>query len=880
VALKLRNFIAWNALALSWIVTTSHPVQAQALQPQRPGVDTPFSTISKDKLKQLKDQNPDITAEFSTESEAQSGKDIGNALDQLSSEEREKAQEILKGRAGTLSDSPGASDLSNLKSAKGGKDNRKRNSREDTDEVYFAPPSSIERIYEGKFPNAVMRNLKQFGYDLFFSRAPETFTPLLDVPTNPDYIVGPRDSFTVNIWGALNLSQKVTVRADGTITLPRIGTLKVWGLTAKQLEQTVQKRLSEYFSGVRSSISFDRIRMIDVFIVGDVRRPGSYSIPSTATSINALFHAGGAAKTGSLRDIRLLRGNKEIAKIDLYDFLVEGANTQIQLQSQDVLLVPVIGAVAGIAGHVKRPAIYEIEKDTTLFDIIQLSGGLSFTGYAGRISLERVEENKRRITRDFEIPADFKSLKREQTLQGDLGFKVQDGDLVQIFPVLPDLEKTVFLRGFVKRPGPYEFKDGMKLRDLLKNFEDVQADPYLEFLQIARTVPPKNTIKSIFPNLGRLFEGDESANVALEAGDEIIVFSKDELQLKEKISIEGKVNKPGQYFYFEGMTLRDLVFMAGNLTEDAYQANAEIARYDVEANELKFRRIQVDLKQAISNPDSDMNPKLQPKDRVLIQGLPNWELENFIQLLGEVKFPGNYSFSHKERLSSVLERAGGFTDRAFLKGSIFTRKSVKAIQEKNLKEQIQRLQEAVLQESLKGTQVSGEDARSMEEAIVARRSLLKSLESSEVTGRMVIEIGWLKEFRGSKFDIALEPGDVLSIPPIPSVVTVTGEVFNPTSLVFVSGKDVQYYLDQVGGPTMNADTDSILVIRSDGSVTSRRQNRGFLLRNFYQMEVFRGDTILVPKDISRFSWLATTKDLTEILFKIASTTGITITAFK
>lgn len=756
----------------------------------------------------------------------------------------------------------------------------------DLDEFYEEEePSSVEAIFMGRFPDTISRDLKQFGYDVFLKREDEkpkrdSFTPLEDVPISQDYIVGPGDSFVVNVWGGSNFTKALTVRRDGSVFIPKVGVLKVAGLSYKAVEAAIVKRISSLLSGVRVHVSMDTIRSIDVFVIGEVNRPGTYSMPSTSTPMNALFHAGGAKKNGSLRNVKLLRNNKEIATIDLYDFLILGKNSgNQQLQSQDVIFVPVIGSVAAVAGNVKRPAIYELRKGDNLWSAIQMAGGLSFTGTTGRLSSERVRANKERVTRDFQIPENFNQLTKQDITKTDLDSAVEDGDFIKIFPVLDTVRGTVFLRGHAKRPGPYEFKTGMKLKDVIGSFDDLKAQPYTKFLQIVRTIPPKDDKQSLFVDLQKLFNGDESANLALQDRDQIIIFSESELNLKERVSITGKVNKPGDYYFFEGMRLRDLIYMAGNLKQEAYLANAEIARYIVKTDELKFDRIQVNLKDVFSGNEK-MNPLLMPKDRILIQGIPNWYLQNFITLTGEVKFPGKYSFASNETLSSVLARAGGFTDRAFLPGAVFTRDSVRVIQEKSLKEQISRLEEALLQESAKPPSVGSSDYQNWAEASAARMSLLKNLKEVKPSGRMVIQIADLKQFKGDRYDITLEPKDTLNIPPIPSTVTIIGEVYNPTSMVFIGGKTVKYYLEKAGGTTINADNESIFVIRADGTVVSRRQNRGFLLRNFYQTEVERGDTILVPKDITRFSWLNATKDITEILFKIASTTGITITAFK
>lgn len=654
----------------------------------------------------------------------------------------------------------------------------------------------------------------------------------------------------------------------------------MWGKTWQDMSRIIRTRLGNFFSGIKVDIALEGIRMLDVYIIGEVEQPGAYSVPSTATPINALFYSGGPKKKGTMRNIKVLRNNKEIAKIDLYDFLISGIHTKQKLQSQDVIMVPVIGGVAAVGGHVKRPAIYEIDESTTVYDLLQLAGGLSFAGSVGRLSLERVDQNKNRVVRDIQIPENFSEMSKEMALKTELQEKLQDGDMLQIFPVSGKFEKTVFLRGHVKRPGSYEFKSGMKLTDLIPNFEVLLSDPYTAFIQVVREVPPKDEKKALFTSLDDAINGSPEANISLQAGDEVYVFSKEELNLREKVSVEGKVNQPGEYYFFEGMRLRDLILMAGNLTNDAYAGKAEIARYIIEKDKLNFKRISVNLDAALSGEASN-NPELLPKDKIFVRGLPGWQLGNQINIVGQVKYPGQYSFFKNERLSNVIERAGGFTDQAFLPGTVFNRVSVRKMQEQSLKEQITRLEEALLQESVNPTEaVSTEDLAASKDALAARKALLRNLQSAEVTGRMVIGLKPLDEFRGSKNDIRLEPGDSITIPQIPSVVNIMGEVYSPTSIVFESGRNVAYYLERAGGPTISADTESIFVIKADGSVISKRQDRGFLLRNFYQTRVERGDTILVPKDISRFSWLQTTKDLTDIIFKIASTTGITIQAFK
>lgn len=748
--------------------------------------------------------------------------------------------------------------------------------------------STVEEIFTGLYPSEISRELTQFGYDLF-SPASVGFLPsnssTTDIPVSKDYVLGPGDTFTINVWGSNNFSYTVTVRADGNIFIPKLGTISVWGKSFSQASAQIERKFSDFFSGIKVNIAFETIRSIDVFVVGEVVQPGRYAVSSTSAALNALVQAGGPTKSGSLRNIKIIRNNKEVASVDLYEFLIDGKINNQKLQSQDVILVPVIGKLAAIAGHPKRPGIYEWKDSTTVYDLIMMAGGLKFTGFAGRLSLERVLENQKRVTRDFNIPTNFKDLSREQALKTDLGSKVDDGDLVSIFSVLPEKFGTVTLKGHVRRPGAYEFKEGMKLSALIRSFDDLKPESYTSYVQIIRTTPPTDSQIAMFTSLDEALKGNAAYNVELKDRDIIVVFSKAELRLRDKVSIFGKVNKPGEFAYFKGMTLKDLILMAGNLTQDAYQASAEIARFKVENDQIKVDRLQVDLRAALSPAGANqaaINPFLEPKDRVSVYGLSNFETKNYIDIEGAVQFPGRYSFLPNERLSSILARSGGFTKNAFLKGSIFSRESVRELQERSLKEQITRLEEAILNENLRAGQNSAsvQDAAGQQESLNARRALLRNLEAAKASGRMILDLTDLNKFKNSPQDIMLEPGDKLSIPVEPSVVNVMGEVFNQSSVVYQKGETLSYYLDRAGGVSPNGDGSSIFIIHANGSVSSRKQSRGFLLNDFMRTKVERGDTILVPKDISRFSWLSSTKDFTEILFKIASTTGITITAFK
>ena len=291
--------------------------------------------------------------------------------------------------------------------------------------------SEIEAILSGKIPLTVSTDLTQFGYDLFRSTV-STFAPVEDVPVGPDYVVGPGDRFTIFLWGRFDLTYQVVVNRDGEISIPKIGPLKVWGLNFSQLQEYLFKEFSRYYKDFQLNVTMDRLRTIQVYVVGEAATPGSYILSSISTAYNALFAAGGLTKRGSLRNIQLLRKGKKVQTIDLYDFLLKGDKSQDErLQSGDTLFIPVIGPTAGMAGNFRRPAIYEMKGSMTLGEMIELAGGISAVGYLQRVQIERVTAHEKRIVADF----DLSSIAQAQKPVPELSLKIQDMDLVKVFPI-------------------------------------------------------------------------------------------------------------------------------------------------------------------------------------------------------------------------------------------------------------------------------------------------------------------------------------------------------------------------------------------------------------------------------------------------------------
>ncbi|MBW1737850.1 MAG: SLBB domain-containing protein, partial [Deltaproteobacteria bacterium] len=564
----------------------------------------------------------------------------------------------------------------------------------------------------------------------------------------------------------------------------------------------------------------------------------------------------------------------------LYDFLLKGDKSQDErLQSGDTIFVPVIGPVVGITGNVKRPAIYEMKGTMNLQEVIGLAGGVTFLGYLQRIQLERVESHQKKIVVDFDI---------SESLYGErpqLDTPIQDGDLIKIYPILPTTQNIVYLEGHVKRPGGYEFKKGMKLLDLIPSFDELLPEPYLDHAEITRLIPPDFHPETISFNLGGLLKGDLSQNIELKEYDTVTVYSRDTLQEVPQVTIGGEVQRPGKYRLLENMRVKDLIYKAGNLKRSAYLPEAEITRLIKTEKTVLSKMININLGEALKENDK-YNILLKEDDYVFVRRIPEWYTEKTCTIKGEVNFPGEYSISRGERLSSALERAGGFTEYAYLKGAFFTRESARRAQQERLKGFIDRLEADILRAQIKlaeGT-LSEDAAKAAKQSLTAKRELVRKTKASQATGRVVIVLDSLDKFKGSKYDLELEDGDTLTIPPVPGTVNVMGSVYNPTSIVYTQGKRVDFYLNKVGGPTPDAEKGEMYIVKADGSIISKTQKGKFgilwdteenrwVSGGFMSARIEPGDSILVPSKVTRFVWKREIKDWTTILYQLAITAG-------
>ncbi len=741
--------------------------------------------------------------------------------------------------------------------------------------------SRLEKIFSGQISPKIDIKLHQFGYDFFKQGYP--FTPEKNIPVGPDYLIGPQDSFTIHLWGKVEETHVVTVSRDGGITLPRLGTLIVGGLTFSELKKILNNKFKEYYPDFNMSITMGALKVINIYMVGELNRPGTYNLSSLSSVVSALSASGGPSKNGSLRNINILSNGELLKTIDLYDFFINGLKeNDITLKQGYTVFVPVIGPTVAVSGHVKRPAIYEMKNEQTLEEIIKLAGGVLPTSHLQNVIIERIIGHTRREVVSFNLdPLNEETSTNLKTI-------IKDGDLIKIYPVHKDIEKIVYLEGNVKYPNEYELKEGMRIKDIIPSYDYLLPEPYLHQAEIIRLVPP-DLHPEIRPfDLGAMLDGDESQNLILKDRDRIKIYNAWEKQNIPEISISGALRNPGIFRLYEGMTIKDLIFAAGNTTRNAYLTRGELTRIVSGESGTDIIKINFSPQKAIEGSSED-NLTLQGDDQIYIREIPkyNSSLERRVYLEGEFRFPGEYSFSEGEKISSVIERAGGLTAEAYPYGAVFTRESAKEIWAARKREYVDKLEEDIFTVSAFTAEsaLDSDQAQIALQTLNAKKEMLEKLKQAEPTGRMVIDLSDVILMPSGDNDLELRPGDRFTVGKRPDSVFVIGEVYNPNAIIHTSGGDVGHYINIVGGMTDNADKKQIYIVRADGSVVSKKQSKLGLFSwdgsnhrwgfgSFRSIELNPGDTIIVPKKMMKFGWMKFLKDTTGIMYNIAVSAGM------
>lgn len=654
-----------------------------------------------------------------------------------------------------------------------------------------------------------------FGMD-FFKNPKISFTPNLNMATPENYQVGPGDELLVEVWGATEGNFKQKVDAEGNIFLNGVGRIHVAGLSFSEVKAKINSFLKRIYSGISApdgsyakiytGVTITQVRTVKVNIIGEVMVPGTYSLSSLSTVLNALYACGGPSESGSFREISLVRGGKKIANFDIYDFLINGSEKgNLGLQDQDVIIVPPYKNRVWVEGQVKRKGFYEMLNSETLANLVSFFGGFTSDAFTNTLVLERIKEAKREVK---EI--NFSEISK---------LKMQNGDRLKVHAITNEYQNRLSIGGAVYQPGVYEYKEGMTALDLLNRANGVKKDASLNRGLIFRT---ENRVdyQTLSFSVKDLIENKH--NITLKDNDSLYIFYKDSLQFKRFVKVEGAVNKPRELSYMENMTVEDAISLAGGLSNGADPSVIEVFR---ETNDGNFEKLSQAFKVSSNNELKSEGEAmvLQPNDVVSVRYIKGFTPLQTVSVMGEVLYPGVYSIQSKnEHISDLLERVGGFTPFAYKEGATLVRK-------KTEEGEIQ--QEDFLDELISQESTSAESSKS-----------LKKVAKKTNEYRIGIDISKILKHKHSKYDLLLNEGDMLLIPSERQTVEIRGEVLAPSMVRFQKGQSLRQYIDQAGGFSNRAKKRSIYVLYANGSIKSTRTSLFF--KNY--PELAPGAIIIVP----------------------------------
>lgn len=714
---------------------------------------------------------------------------------------------------------------------------------------------------------------KIFGFALFRS-GKLNFSPNLNIPTPVDYVLGPGDGIVIDLWGATQQYWTLEISAEGIVRLQDLGPVYVNGLTIEEAKEKLVNRLSQAYDGLKPSdggkptifnqISLGNIRSINVTIVGEVHSPGNYALNSLSTVFTALHAAGGPTENGTFRSVRLMRNNKLKAEIDIYDFLVEGIKPNDELlRDGDVVLVKQYGGHVKLEGEVRRPGVYEIKEGDTFQDLLKNAGGFASNAFRSFIDIQRNAANGKTI---LNISGD----------EFDKKFPA-DGDVIFVRLNQETYNNRVQLEGAVQMAGIYELTDNMSVKDLIEKANGLKGDAYLNRGTIYR-MSSDFSQEAIAFDLQKLLSG-QIADIALVNEDIVKISSIYELRDEYYVEINGEIAIPGTYPFINNMTVEDIIMLAGGLIEGASGANVEISRRNTEGLSNSLAEIVTfNIDKNLSVSSDARNVRIEPFDQVFIRRTPNYNIQQQITLEGEITSPGIYVMSRKdERVSDVINRAGGLTSYAYPEGAILIRKTEFAEKKNSVELNLEKL-EGLKSKILNDTTMSLNQAREM---LIDRLSGLITETadryidsgSQEIGNRIkkrltenigegdsliipvalneeeptVLDLTEILKNPGSKYDFILREGDVISIPGKLETVRVAGEVTSPLNLRYDNSFSFKDYINDAGGFTSNAKKGRSYVQYPDGR---RKQARRFLFFKFFP-KIQPGSTIFVSRKPER-----------------------------
>ncbi len=709
--------------------------------------------------------------------------------------------------------------------------------------------------------------LKPFGHELFRQEF-DLLEPDTSIPVPDNYVVGPGDQVHVQLIGKSNQEYLIEISRDSTLSIPDIGVFPVTGLSFTELKSDLKKRIKHQLIGVDAFITLGALRSIRVFVLGEIKKPGAYSVSGLSTMTNALMQGQGITDIGSLRNVELKRGGRLIQTLDLYELLLKGnSKNDVRILPGDVIHVPAIKSAVSVSGEIRRPAIYEIKNEQKIKDIIELAGGLLPTAQKSNVQIERVNDKNQRL-----IDVDLGQ-------KNGWDFSVKNGDIVKISSILDRQDNVIHLSGEVVSPGKYQWRPNLRLTDVISNLREIKSHADAEYIVIKRYPKPNHQLKVLTVSLrNALFQPSSSDNIQLEQDDEILVLSLNKnrtLQIQTIIEqlnaqssadepskivrVIGQVRGPGKYPLKQGMRVADLVVAGGRLSESAYTLDAELTRFVVEPGKPRdILHIIINLNEAMKG-NKAYNLELEPFDLLNIKEIPLWEEEEQVELVGELKFPGKFAIQRGETLRSLLNRAGGLTKFAYPSGAVFIREDLKKREQERMDTMAANLEAELASISLER---SGDPSQVQSSGTA--QSLLTKLRTTKAAGRLVIDLEKIASAESEDFySIVLRGGDKLYVPSKMQEVSVIGQVFHPTSHLFQPNLDMDDYVDLSGGMTRKADDDSVYVIRANGAVHTATNS--WLDDN---PDIEPGDTVVVPLDAERISNLKLWGSVSQIVYQL------------
>jgi protein involved in polysaccharide export with SLBB domain len=669
---------------------------------------------------------------------------------------------------------------------------------------------------------------KVFGEDLF-KNGNLTFEPNLRLATPKSYVIGPDDELLIDLSGDNEVSYELKVSPEGGINVQYVGRIAVGGLTIEQAISKIKASMYSTYPGLRSgrtkiAVNIGNIRSIKITVLGEVVKPGSYTLPSLATAFNALYASGGPNKNGSFRKIEIIRSNKVVSTIDVYDFLLNGIQkNNIRLQDQDVINVPVYQSRVEMTGEVKRPAFFEVLSTESLEDVLRFGGGFNNQAYTAKIKVLQNTNKERKI-----VDVNAESFGTYGPLNGDKYI---------VEAILDRFENRVNITGAVFRPGVFELQKNLTLKGLILKADGLTEDAFLNRGYISR-LNADNSLSLLSFDVDKVMKG-EDPDILLQREDKVTVSSIFDLREEYKISIQGEVREPGTFAYADNMNLEALIQMAGGFNEGATPNRIEISRRikNSDATSASASTAEVFTVSVDNNLKIQQNGfSLKPFDIVTIRSSESYQIQKQIRVTGEVLFPGTYTITRKdERISDLIKRAGGLNPLAYIDGASLKRTG--GI-EARLTDSLDRIKEekSKLLNLQRLKQTGAKDTTSIDkEATILR---------SDYVG---INLERILKNPKSKQDLIVEDGDIIRIPKQLQTVRITGEVLQPNSIVYSSGKSFKNYISGAGGYSYNAYKKGAYIVYSNGSVAAASR---FLFFNNYP-QVKPGAEIFVPKRAER-----------------------------